>query len=362
MTLRTAAWAIDGVDQEAEDFRNLLVSLLGGVPGADWSGGISVGDGAHGVVHPAGLLVTEKDGTPDKSVNVAPGACFVRGTENADQGAYAPYNDDDVNLPIAEPDGANPRRDLVVVMVEDQEYGIAVADGASLAIVTGTPGAIPVDPDVPDNALVLARINVDAAATSITDSDIDDLRTFCALPILRCTEANLPATPYKGQRCHLTDKGHDVIYYGATTGWAQLWGTAWGAPKVLQTKTTSQTGITGTTTILTGTYDYVNGRKYEIASNTHPYITATNNGRVFHRLSIDGSTVGDQWATIPTALSTPSSASLVWTYDAPDTETKTTLLAYIAEGNTVANFGDSTHISKLWVKDIGPTVATPPSD
>lgn len=364
MTLKSAAWAIDGVDQEAEDFRNLLTALLGGVPGSDWVGGTSVSDAAHGVVHPSGLVVTEKSGTPDKSVDVAAGAVIVRGTENADQGAYFTYNDDVVNLPISEPDGANPRIDLVVVKVLDQEYGIAVTDGASLAIVTGTPGAIPVAPTVPDNALVLARINVDAAAASIVDADIDDLRTFTALPIGRCTFANLPDAPYKGQRVHVTDRGYDMIYYGATTGWTRPWGEAWGYVDESLTTAAGITTSSTTETLLKTSDSFTPGANRRCRVEFQSTAEMPTAGDVFtlrlRHNSAAGTILRSERISCPTSAPQQHVTLLGIFTAAAGANTIRYSAQRVAGTGVLGTLAGMDHA--FYIEDIGPAVTAPPAD
>lgn len=129
-----------------------------------------------GVLDLAGgdLAVTEQ-GTPAMGVTVAAGVAVIDGTESASQGVYHVVNDADVDLAIAASDPTNDRIDLVVAQVRDSFYSGADDDWL-LAVVTGTPAASPAEPTVPVNAHVLARVDVAAAASSITDAAITDRR------------------------------------------------------------------------------------------------------------------------------------------------------------------------------------------
>lgn len=132
--------------------------------------------GSHGVVGYNDLKVSQNS-TPNMTVQVAAGECFIRGTQQLDQGAYQLFNDAAATgLTISAAHATNPRRDLVVAEVVDQAY--SGADEFRLRVITGTPAVSPSDPAVPNNALVLARVQVDAAVTSIVDAKITDLRTF----------------------------------------------------------------------------------------------------------------------------------------------------------------------------------------
>lgn len=129
-----------------------------------------------GVVEPSDLAVAANP-TPNMSVNVAAGAAVVPGTETAlaDQ-SYLLYSDGAANLSIAAAHASLPRRDIVVARIRDKDASGAVYQ-ASVEVVTGTAAASPVDPATPPNSVVLARVVVFAAATSITAANILDLRS-----------------------------------------------------------------------------------------------------------------------------------------------------------------------------------------
>lgn len=160
----------------AKNMRQILSALVG-QDVETFSGGVSATGPGHGVVRPGHLAVTEKSGTPDLSVDVARGHALITGDSSLAQGVYAFTNDAVVNLAIATADGTNPRRDLVVAQVRDNAEDSGGNNDMRLAVVTGTPGAVPVDPAVPAGCLVLARVAVAAGATSITNANITDLRT-----------------------------------------------------------------------------------------------------------------------------------------------------------------------------------------
>jgi hypothetical protein len=160
----------------AKTLRQLLAAHLTS-PLASFAGGVGALDPGHGVVLSGDLAVTQ-NGTPNMSVNVAAGSAFIKGTSAADQGVYGFFNDATVNLAISTSDPTNGRRDLIIAQIRDAGGGYGGVDNdARLAVVTGTASGSPVDPAVPANCLVLARITVDAAAGSIVTGKITDLRT-----------------------------------------------------------------------------------------------------------------------------------------------------------------------------------------
>lgn len=147
----------------ADDFRGLIEAL---VP-------------TEGVIASGDLAVTA-NGTPNMTVNCAAGAAVIVGDDTpATQGSYFVKNDGVVNLAIAAADPTNPRKDLIILQVRDSFYSGA-NDDARLAVVTGTPGASPAEPTLPNNSLKLAVVTVAAAASSITSGVIVDSRPQAA--------------------------------------------------------------------------------------------------------------------------------------------------------------------------------------
>ena len=174
MTVIVTPWAIDGNTHPAAEVRAALCAQLGGTFGS-FVTALSTSDAAHGIAGPTDLKVSQ-NGTPNMSVNVAIGAAFVRSGEAASQ-TYFVRNDATVNLSIAAADPTNERRDLVILQVRDSNFS-GSDDDARLFVVTGTPSGSPVDPSLAShpNALVLARVNVPALDTAITDAQIVDWR------------------------------------------------------------------------------------------------------------------------------------------------------------------------------------------
>ncbi len=151
------------VSHPADSFRRLIEALAP----------------APGIVG-SGHLAVSALGTPNMSVNVAAGEAIVPGTESAvAQGSYHVVNDATVNLTIAASNPTNPRNDLIVARVRDADYSGADRDWL-LAVITGTPAASPADPTPPANSVTLARVRVDAAATSIVAGKITDLRPYAS--------------------------------------------------------------------------------------------------------------------------------------------------------------------------------------
>lgn len=192
-------------------------------------------------------LAVSANGVANMSVNIAIGGAWVPGTELAAvQGYYFFENITAViNKSVAASDPTNGRRDLVVARIKDQEYS-GLLNTADVEVVTGTPAASPVDPTVPANSLVLARLTVAAGVTAIVTGSIADLRTTytgqarsAALGgLIVATSTTFPTTNlYNGLTVWAIDNKTMYVYNGST--W-DLFGQApgvWGAPTLLNSWT-----------------------------------------------------------------------------------------------------------------------------
>jgi hypothetical protein len=128
-----------------------------------------------GVAKGNGLKVSQRAAGANLSVDVAAGACYVKGdTSPALQPTYRCYNDAVVNLGIT-PDTVNPRYVSIIAQVTDEGFA-GSGRKWDLVALHGTPAGSPVAPATPDSALLLAVILVVQNATSITDAVILDQR------------------------------------------------------------------------------------------------------------------------------------------------------------------------------------------
>lgn len=209
-----------GATHTAAQMRTYLGSLLSGYTA---SGAITR---TRGGVHPGlgGKLLVTANGTPNMSVNVAAGVCYIPGTENVAQGVYFCENDNTVNLTISTAPGAGLNRiDLVVAKVLDQAYSGAT-NAWSLAVVTGTAAASPSAPALPNNSIALAQIAVGSNVTSIVSGNITDRRDLAAalgglIPMLSTSQVST-STVYDGCPGYFTDLDIPVVYNGSV--WAPM--------------------------------------------------------------------------------------------------------------------------------------------
>lgn len=129
-----------------------------------------------GIINAGSLAVTENSPT-GMSVRVASGWAAVVGTTQPNMGAYVAYNDATVTLTITTANPSNPRIDLICATINDSYYS-GVTDNVVFQVIAGTPAGSPVAPSLPANSIGLAQVTVPAAAVSITNSNIADLRVL----------------------------------------------------------------------------------------------------------------------------------------------------------------------------------------
>lgn len=148
--------------------------------------------------------------TPNMTVIVSGGIGFVDNHDINGYGTYVLVNDADVTLSIAAAGGAGQfRKDSVCFSVYDAETAGA-ANTAVLEIIQGpyasTAGAT-VRGTIPPNALVLADLAIAPSQTSVSNSNITDVRNFTSsmggiAPIASTIAPNHPAV---GQVWYETD-------------------------------------------------------------------------------------------------------------------------------------------------------------
>lgn len=181
------------------------------------------------------LKVTQRGAGANMSVDVAEGTCYVTGTESNYQGLYHCDNQGVTNVVIGAANPTNPRRDLIVARIKDTEYGVAVTSAFTIEAIAGTPAGSPADPTVPANCIVLARVAVAAAASSITNANITDLRNnYAAVTGSSLIGNQQIATALGGVTpCLSTARPTIAIYPGeiiweTDTGRFQVWtGSSW---------------------------------------------------------------------------------------------------------------------------------------
>lgn len=156
--------------------------------------------------------VQEKS-TPDLSVDVLAGRCFLQYTTS---NAYPVRSTSNENLPVTANASGNPRIDTVVLYVDLSASANADASNvAKLEIVEGTPSASPNPPDDTAVGLQIGSANpfmrlgdvaVASGATTILNANITDLRqlfTYNTQILQILEQGSAPSTP---------DTGKTIIY------------------------------------------------------------------------------------------------------------------------------------------------------
>lgn len=262
MTVISPPWGMESGSHSAQAVRQ-VVSALAGQNVETFANSVSAVGPGHGLVRADHLVVSEKSGGVDRSVDVSAGICLITGDRKLAQGVYAFVNDAPVNLPIAAADLTNPRWDLVVAQVRDNFEDSGGVNDSRLHVVTGTAASSPTDPTIPDGCLVLARVVVAAGVSSIVNADITRLASVCQ---------------------------------------GSNWNAAWGAVGYESTAS-SQSGITTETDItsLSVTFEAVTGRLYRTTLHV-PQIESLSDGSnsVEHAIKVTDAT--------PTTLNTSKSA------------------------------------------------------
>lgn len=130
-------------------------------------------------------------GTPNMTVVVQPGDCMIPDTNYK----YNGWIDADKALTITTADPTNPRLDVVVAYTDKSLVDATNSNspnGMKFAVVAGTPAATPTAPSAgtiqtavgaSNPYIILAIVRVNAGATSIVTANINDRRSFVALPV-----------------------------------------------------------------------------------------------------------------------------------------------------------------------------------
>jgi len=196
-TLRQPPW-LDGVTFASQDARLATVGGLLASAGSSGTTGIAARPGVRpGVGSP--LLVSASSGM---NITVNNGVAFVQGSAALDSGLWALVLDTVTTLTVTAADPSSPRIDNVCLTVVDNGNNTSTF---VVQIQAGTPASSPAAPALPGNSLLLATIQVNAGATSITGGNITDQRLFTAAlgGILRCASpAQYPGSGPESQYLH----------------------------------------------------------------------------------------------------------------------------------------------------------------
>jgi hypothetical protein len=151
-----------------------------------------------GIVNSGDLTVTQ-NGTPNMTVNVAAGVAYIRGTAISNQGIYRCIASSTTNLTISGAHATLVRWDLVVGRVYDNTHDGSGQNAWALEVVTGTPSGSPSEPSLPTSAFKIARVTVNAAATSITTGNISNSASILNMRATSTAATLIKASNFDGQ-------------------------------------------------------------------------------------------------------------------------------------------------------------------
>jgi len=149
-----------------------------------------------GIIDADHLLVSEAD-TPAMEVKVAPGIFYVPNSSWTEFSYEIRFWDglldaEEIVSISSNPSGST-RIDLIAVKVDTTVVSDANSSNvASIVVVEGTPGAGA--PATPANHLKLAEVTVASGATSITNANISDSRTYIKMSLIAPTISSLTLT------------------------------------------------------------------------------------------------------------------------------------------------------------------------
>lgn len=156
----------------ARDARHALGAVLGPASGRllKWADGVLPSATAGGVT--IDLLVIGDEPEPSLSLRIYPGQCVI---SRDGQGPYVCTLDQTGKVTLDDADPANPRIDLVVARIWDEQTGDTLT-GFAVEPVTGLAEPEPSPPEIPTGSIPLARVPVPPGATQIPGSTLADLR------------------------------------------------------------------------------------------------------------------------------------------------------------------------------------------
>ncbi|MEU5742079.1 hypothetical protein ABZ784_29310 [Streptomyces tendae] len=182
----------NGATHSAQQFRMLVRDLA---------------RGAEGITQGDDLKVTQRS-TPGGGITIGDGSGVIKGRDNVFQGHYAFCNIGSVDVDIA-PTGASPRTDMIIVRVEDPEYGYShnpeTAEIVFPQVLSNVSSSATTIPDG-RTGIPLARITIPASTATITNAMITDLRKI--------------ANPRRDRRLYTQSPASDSALIGASTSYS----------------------------------------------------------------------------------------------------------------------------------------------
>lgn len=264
--------------------------------------------------------------TVDVASSVGDGA-VVQGDSVTAQGKYhVPPTAANVNVDIATADATNPRNDLVVLEIKDDQHDASALNLARVRVITGTPNAsaaltdapgVNGTPALPSSCMPLAVVRVAAAASSIVTAAISDRRT-AARPYAVLGHTSLTSSS-------VTSAAHNVQQDGSNP--------------------------------LSVSVTYAAARRLRITAIEQPLANGGANGVQFS--AVRGSTLISLFTFPPSQLEATYESVQTWSYTfngpiAGATETFKIQLRAIPTNTQVTSTGFSNEPRMLMIEDLGP--------
>ena len=191
----------NGATHSAQQFRMMIRDLA---------------NGAEGITQGDDLKVTQRS-TPGGGIVVGDGSGVIRGRDNVFQGHYSVCNIGSADVPIA-PTGATARSDMLIVRVEDPEYGYSHDPATDQIVFPQVISNVSASATtIPDGrtGIPLARIDIPASTATITNAMITDLRKVANPRRQRTVMTQSPASQSTGIGGSTTPS-----YFSTAAGWS----------------------------------------------------------------------------------------------------------------------------------------------
>lgn len=127
-------------------------------------------------------MLVEPSNPAAMNVRVREGSVFILGDSRPAQGQYYGFNDAPEILPINASNATDPRKDLVIARVYDDNEDGSGRNEWVMEVIPGVPGLNPAEPALPATAAKLAVVTVPAGAASIVEGNIKDVRNVVGPP------------------------------------------------------------------------------------------------------------------------------------------------------------------------------------
>ncbi|MGW1409475.1 hypothetical protein [Streptomyces sp. NPDC002403] len=191
----------NGATHSAQQFRMMVRDLV---------------SGAEGITQGTDLKVIQL-ATPGTSVQVGDGSGVVRGRVNAFQGTYSVCNIGAATVPIAAT-GGTARSDMVILRVEDPEYegtlNPTVDQIDYFQVISNVSSSATTIPDG-RTGIPLARIDIPASTSTITNAMIKDIRQVAAPR----RESRLWTQSPTALSTEITGSASAFAYFTTAAGW-----------------------------------------------------------------------------------------------------------------------------------------------